>query len=484
MNVLFRLNAGRKNGLGHLLRNIYLSDELKSINFNTQFLIKTDKTIFINNFLSKKKINLNVQYINEETTQEDELVLIKKISSLKNIKIVIIDHYDSSIEYLKSIKKNNVIIVNFDINKKNNHVSDVIINPNIGFKKKDYNTKVKNAAKLCIGKKYLIINPKIKKKNLNKADKENILISFGGGKYPKKIVNLIDRITENKHQKFIIISSDHEINKINKSNTKVYFGNLDYNNIYSSLSFAIVSGGVTSQELAYLKIPMLIYPYSNNHKITSMGLVKNRLAVKATIHQLLNLDNFETQRFYPKFKIDNKGILRISKKISKAFISEYSITGQRLNLRPLKEKDTFNIIKWRNDIDIRKWMINQDIISKESHINWFNSRKNRFDFIIEEKTTNKPIGTLNLKLKSNSRAELGKLIGEKEFLGKGYAKESFMLIINFAFENLYLKKLCIYTKVNNEKNIMLNKKLGFKIEKELNINSSKVYKMSLKYNEK
>ena len=40
MNVLFRLNAGRKNGLGHLLRNIYLSDELKSINFNTQFLIK------------------------------------------------------------------------------------------------------------------------------------------------------------------------------------------------------------------------------------------------------------------------------------------------------------------------------------------------------------------------------------------------------------------------------------------------------------
>ncbi len=483
MNVLFRLNAGKKNGLGHLTRNIYLSDELRSRNLKTQFLIKADKTIFIKNFISKKKVNLNVRYINQYITVEDELAIIDEICNLENIKIVIIDHYDHTIRYLRSIKKNNVILVNYDINKKRNYVSDLIINPNFGFNKNDYNEKVKDYARLCIGEKYLIINPMINNKKFNKTKKENILISFGGGKYPKKIVNLIDKITENKHQKFIIISSDYEISQIKKRNTKVYFGNLDYSKIFSSLKFAIVSGGVTSQELAYLRIPMLIYPYSKNHKISTTGLINHRLAVKATTHQLLNLNNFETKRFYHKFKIDNKGIKRISKKISMAFISEYNIDGERLILRPLKEKDTSSILKWRNDIDIRKWMINQDIISRESHLNWFKSKRNRFDFIIEEKVTNKPIGTLNLKLKSNSEAELGKLIGEKQFLGKGYAKESFKLLVSFAFRNLYLKKLFIHTKVNNEKNIMLNKKLGFKIEKELVINSSKVYKMSLQNNE-
>ena len=181
-----------------------------------------------------------------------------------------------------------------------------------------------------------------------------------------------------------------------------------------------------------------------------------------------------------KIKIDNKGVERITRKISESLISQYPIYGERINLRPLQITDTSTIIKWRNDVDIKKWMINQDSISKESHIAWFNSRKNRFDFIIEENKSNKAIGTLNLKLTSKSEAELGKLIGEKFFTGKGYANESSNLLINFAFNNLYLKKLFAYTKTTNQKNIKLNKKLGFKIEQEMKINSNQVYKMCLK----
>ena len=200
------------------------------------------------------------------------------------------------------------------------------------------------------------------------------------------------------------------------------------------------------------------------------------------MEDLLNLDKFETHKLLPKIKIDNKGIERITKEISEALISKYSIYGERINLRPLKITDTPTIIRWRNDVTIKKWMINQDSISKESHIDWFNSRKNRFDFIIEENKSKKPIGTLNLKLTSKSEAEIGKLIGENSFLGKGYANESSNLLINFAFNNLYLKKLFVYTKTTNQKNINLNKKLGFKIEQEMKINSNQVYKMCLKNN--
>jgi spore coat polysaccharide biosynthesis predicted glycosyltransferase SpsG/RimJ/RimL family protein N-acetyltransferase len=482
MNVLFRLDAGKKYGLGHLTRNIYLHNELISRNFNTLFIIKTDDTKFIKDFLTEKKINIDIHFLNNKTSQELDINTITKIVNLKNIKIAIIDHYNYTIKYLESIKKNNLILVNYDVYIKNNFVSDVILNPNIGFNIKDYFGKCRNDARLCIGKKYLIINPKLKKKNSTKRAKENILISFGGGTYPEKIFNLIDRVTDNKNLKFIIISSDKKINKITKSNSKVYFGNFDYNKIYSSLRFAIVSGGVTSQELAFLNIPMLIYPYADNHKQTITGLIKTNLALKAKMEDLLNLDKFEIHKLFPKIKIDNKGVERITKEISEALISKYSIYGERINLRPMKITDTSTIIRWRNDIDIKKWMINQDSISKESHIDWFNSRKNRFDFIIEENKSNKPIGTLNLKLTSKSEAELGKLIGEKFFLGKGYANESSNLLINFAFNNLYLKKLFVYTKTTNQKNIKLNKKLGFKIEQEMKINSNQVYKMCLKNN--
>ena len=79
MNILFRINAGRKYGLGHLIRNIYLSNELININFNTEFIIKTDDVNFIREFLIEKKINLNVHYIKESLSQKQDLSQILKL---------------------------------------------------------------------------------------------------------------------------------------------------------------------------------------------------------------------------------------------------------------------------------------------------------------------------------------------------------------------------------------------------------------------
>ena len=116
MNVLFRLDAGKKYGLGHLTRNIYLHDELISRNFNTLFIIKTDDTRFIKDFLTEKNINIDIHFLNNKTSQEIDINTITKISNLKNIKIAIIDHYNYNIKYLESIKKNILTNLSF-INK-------------------------------------------------------------------------------------------------------------------------------------------------------------------------------------------------------------------------------------------------------------------------------------------------------------------------------------------------------------------------------
>ena len=55
---------------------------------------------------------------------------------------------------------------------------------------------------------------------------------------------------------------------------------------------------MTSQELAFLNIPMLIYPYADNHKETITGLIKSNLALKAKTEDLLNLDKFETHKLF------------------------------------------------------------------------------------------------------------------------------------------------------------------------------------------
>ena len=73
------------------------------------------------------------------------------------------------------------------------------------------------------------------------------------------------------------------------------------------MQYAIVSGGVTSQELAYYNIPMLIYPYAKNHKKTMVGLIENNLAIRVyskkdlVIWRFFSV-NFDIKNFFEKWK--------------------------------------------------------------------------------------------------------------------------------------------------------------------------------------
>ena len=144
------------------------------------------------------------------------------------------------------------------------------------------------------------------------------------------------------------------------------------------------------------------------------------------------------------------------------------IDGERIYLRQMREEDAPYVVKWRTDPEIRKWMFNQEELTMESHMNWFRQRSqsNRVDFVICNKITNECIGTLNVINIENQRAEAGKMLGNKEYWGRGYAKEAFRLWLNYGFENLGFKKIYVRTMINNTPNIKLNEKLGFKTSEE------------------
>ena len=87
-------------------------------------------------------------------------------------------------------------------------------------------------------------------------------------------------------------------------------------------------------------------------------------------------------------------------------------------------------------------------------------------FGIFSKRNDKHIG--NIKLGSinsfHSRADLGLIIGDKSFWGKGIAFESICLVRDYAFTQLVLQKLyagCYESNVGSKKAFL---KAGFKVE--------------------
>ena len=158
-----------------------------------------------------------------------------------------------------------------------------------------------------------------------------------------------------------------------------------------------------------------------------------------------------------------------------------NLEGPKILLRPMVLSDAEKVVEWRNNKDILKWMFKKNKISVEDHKKWFNSREKRYDYIILDKKKLKPIGTVNYVLNSKNKfvAEAGKLIGEQDYWGKGYAKEAFRIWIDFGFNNLSLKKIIVKTNVKNSKNIGLNLSLGFNKVKVINESENEILLMSI-----
>ncbi len=142
--------------------------------------------------------------------------------------------------------------------------------------------------------------------------------------------------------------------------------------------------------------------------------------------------------------------------------------GKRVFLRPMLLEDAEHVVRWRSDPEILANIFAREPLTLESHLKWFQSpREGRLDYIICLKETERPIGTVNLTNidYQNLKAEAGKMLGDKSTWGKGLAKEAFILWISFGFREMGLNRIYVRTLSTNQRNIELNKKLGFKTKR-------------------
>ena len=137
------------------------------------------------------------------------------------------------------------------------------------------------------------------------------------------------------------------------------------------------------------------------------------------------------------------------------------------NFIDLNEDEQKMVLEWRNDPNIRRWMISQDIITLEDHIKFIknlSNKKNTLWFLV--KKNNQPIGVVNLK---------GNEIGLfKNPSLQGIGTDLLKAIINYGLKLYDTLHLEVFN--TNTKAINLYKKHGFRITKEEN---GKIY-MELK----
>lgn len=141
--------------------------------------------------------------------------------------------------------------------------------------------------------------------------------------------------------------------------------------------------------------------------------------------------------------------------------------GTKGILRPLIESDVPFLMQWMNDLDVTQFLRTILPVSLQSEMEWFEKvSKQSSDSVtlaMVDKKTKALIGVISLGNIDHRQgtATTGTSIGNKKYWGKGYGTEAKMLLLEYAFRELNLRK--IYSDVigYNERSLAYAKKCGY-----------------------
>ena len=147
------------------------------------------------------------------------------------------------------------------------------------------------------------------------------------------------------------------------------------------------------------------------------------------------------------------------------------LAGERVYLRPLAAEDLDGPYgKWLNDSQVTRFLETGVFPTTHSALKRYLDAVGRSPenvlLAIVDKATDRHIG--NIKLGpihwQHRRADLGILIGEGEFQGRGLGREAVSLLLEYGFQRLNLHKITLGVDAEHAQAVRLYESLGFKTE--------------------
>ncbi len=143
----------------------------------------------------------------------------------------------------------------------------------------------------------------------------------------------------------------------------------------------------------------------------------------------------------------------------------------RVQLRAFEPEDVDTIVRWVNDEMVTRYLSDALIypVSKADEQKWLESISgtNHKEKVFAIETLNRElIGSVGLHNINwiERKAEMGIMIGEKEFWNKGYGSDALHEVLRIAFEKMNLNRVYLRVYENNSRAIRVYEKCGFQKE--------------------
>jgi RimJ/RimL family protein N-acetyltransferase len=146
------------------------------------------------------------------------------------------------------------------------------------------------------------------------------------------------------------------------------------------------------------------------------------------------------------------------------------LKGRKIFLRPILKEDLPRFVRWMNDRETAKYLLVFLPMMEADEEEWFDKIHKNKDHeivlaiaLIDSGEIIGSMGLHNISWKDGT-AITGTIIGEEKYRNKGYGTEAKMLLLNYAFNTLNLRKICSSVKAFNGRSKKYNEKCGYTVE--------------------
>lgn len=435
-NILFRADSSSTIGTGHIMRDLVLAKQFPDahIIFATQDLPGN---------INYKIIENNYQ---TEILKSNDLSELVNLINRYHIDMIVIDHYGIDVDYEKELKeKTGIKLFVFD-DTYEEHYCDVLLNHNIYAQESKYANLVPETCELRCGLKHTLLRDEFKEEKQTKrnidAKQINVFIAMGGADSANlntKILKVLEKFSS-IHANIVTTSANQFLDELkvytkDKNNITIHINTAKMAKLMAQADLAIVTPSVTLNEVVYMELPFIAIQTASNQNEMVEYLIQNNARVFRTF--------------------DKSGL--------KTALEDLIITKHTklINFVDLTESQKKMVLNWRNDDSIRKWMITQDKIGLQDHLNYIDSlpsREDRIYFLVEKE--NEAIGVIDFTNidHHNSSVECGLYVKPGT---KGSGGILMSLIKDHAFRILGMKTLIAEVFEDNKVAIGLYNKYGF-----------------------
>lgn len=476
MIVIFRCDANKYIGSGHLMRCLTIAGALKSLGHTSYFISNNTTPEFIelikSNELNFIPINTHTQKNRNEEWIEDAELSAKIIRKLKPHWIVV-DHYQLDYKWENTIGKicDNIIVLDDLSNRQ--HFCKLILDPGINANlKNEYRKNSPSDCTLMIGPKYPILRSEfdVEKNRLTRPltikKIQHVVIFFGGDDHKHHTINTIKSIMKIKKELSIdvIISISNQDKKEieayckNNEKIKVHIATNEIAKLFSKADLSIGSGGTSTYERLYLQTPCLLKPIAKNQELALKWLKKYNLVElfhnQKQLKKIINkyLENGITP---PQDIIHNGLNCIISFIVNDGFWLK--------DIEPMDIKRSYN---WLQNNTLRDNFMMLSKPTLKSHFQyWRNHKSTQKEISFSICYFNEHIGTCGIKnIDANlGEAELWLYIGNEQYRSKGFGIKTISSLEKKASSQFNCRKIILHVSQHNNIALNLYCRLGYKI---------------------